>query len=93
MKRKQLKRTVTVLAVVVFSGAIGTAAMAQERLAYNPDISRTEVANLDHYLDRHPEVAQQLQQHPGLVDNRQYVASHPGLHAYLATHPVGARRM
>jgi hypothetical protein len=76
MKRKQLKRTVTAIAVVVFSGAIGTAATAQEPPGYNPDISRTEVANFDHYLDRHPEVAQQLQQHPGLVDNRQYVASH-----------------
>jgi hypothetical protein len=46
------------------------------------------LANTDHYLDDHPEVAQQLAKNPSLVDNRQFVDSHPGLHDFLETHPV-----
>lgn len=46
------------------------------------------LANTDHYLDQHPEVAQQLNQHPGLIDDPKYLADHPGLHDFLATHPV-----
>ena len=46
------------------------------------------LATTDHYFDQHPEVAQQLNHDPALVDNRQYVDSHPGLHEYLASHPV-----
>jgi hypothetical protein len=82
MKRPRIKKIVTALAVVIFSGAIGTAALAQDWRGPHP------LANTDHYLDRHPEVAAQLQQHPGLVDNSRYVASHPGLHEFLARHPV-----
>jgi hypothetical protein len=46
------------------------------------------LANTDTYLDRHPEVAEQLRQHPGLVDDPAYLKNHPGLHEFLATHPV-----
>jgi hypothetical protein len=46
------------------------------------------LASTDRYMDSHPEVAQQLEKDPALVDNHQYVDSHPGLHDYLQTHPV-----
>ncbi|MGB0062397.1 hypothetical protein [Candidatus Binatus sp.] len=49
------------------------------------------LATTDHYMDSHPEVAQQLEKDPGLVDNRAYVDSHPGLHEYLHNHPVARR--
>jgi hypothetical protein len=39
------------------------------------------------YLDRHPEVAQELARDPRLADNQQYLAAHPGLEKYLAHHP------
>src|SRR5262249_6380059 len=39
------------------------------------------------YLDEHPEVAQQLAKDPHLVDNPQYLATHPGLDRYFASHP------
>jgi hypothetical protein len=45
------------------------------------------LANTDRYLDQHPEVAHQLNADPRLIDNRQYVDNHPGLHEFLATHP------
>ncbi|MHB8384737.1 MAG: hypothetical protein ACYDC3_20660 [Candidatus Binataceae bacterium] len=46
------------------------------------------LANTDHYMDQHPEVAEQLQAHPGLVNDPQYLANHPGLHGFMASHPV-----
>jgi phage tail protein X len=39
------------------------------------------------YLDEHPEVAHQLASNPGLVDNPQFLATHPGLDQYLSAHP------
>jgi hypothetical protein len=49
------------------------------------------LASTDRYLDSHPEVAQQLNKDPALVDNRGYVDSHPGLHDYLNDHPIARR--
>src|SRR5690348_13515470 len=39
------------------------------------------------YLDHHPEVAQQLARDPSLVNNQQFMNSHPELGNYLANHP------
>lgn len=49
------------------------------------------LANTDRYMDQHPEVAHQLTKDPRLIDNRQYVENHPGLHAYLANHPTARK--
>jgi hypothetical protein len=87
MKRRQLKRTVTALAVVVFSGALGATAMAQQWPGRNPHISRTEIATFDHYLDSHPDVAARLAADPWLVNDPRFVAAHPDFRAYLASHP------
>ena len=46
------------------------------------------LANTDNYLDQHPDVAKQLDAHPGLVNNRQYMESHPGLREFIAAHPI-----
>ena len=46
------------------------------------------IANTDRYLNMHPEVASQLNRDPRLIDNPRYVDNHPGLHEFLATHPV-----
>jgi hypothetical protein len=48
----------------------------------------TPVSRFDNgYLDQHPEVAEQLARDPHLVDNPQYLATHPGLDQYFASHP------
>jgi YHS domain-containing protein len=44
-------------------------------------------ANTDAYLDQNPQLERQLSQNPKLVDNPQFMASHPGLREYLQTHP------
>jgi len=60
----------------------------EERFERNGgDISRREAANADSYLDRHPEIAHQLQRDPRLIDNPNYVASHRSLQSYLQDHP------
>jgi hypothetical protein len=51
------------------------------------DITRRDVADMDHFLDEHPEIAQQLRKDPSLIDNRQWVANHPALQEYLQNHP------
>jgi hypothetical protein len=83
-----MKRTLTTLtAALIFSGAMGSAAMAQYPVP-NAGITRGEVARFDRgYLDEHPEVARALARDPGLVDNRQFCANHPGLGEYLLAHP------
>ena len=50
------------------------------------DITRREVAEMDQFLDSHPEVAEQLRKDPSLIDNRRWVADHPALQEYLQNH-------
>jgi hypothetical protein len=45
------------------------------------------LVNTDNYLDHNPQLNQQLAQNPRLVDNPQFMASHPGLREYMQTHP------
>ncbi|MGA2409180.1 MAG: hypothetical protein ABSG46_02185 [Candidatus Binataceae bacterium] len=45
------------------------------------------LGSADNYFDNHPEVYQQMEKDPRLVDNQHYVDTHPGLHDYLESHP------
>jgi phage-related protein len=51
------------------------------------DATRQELANFDSFLDKHPEIAEQLRRNPSLVDDREYVNNHSELQAYLQDHP------
>ncbi|HEX4002636.1 MAG TPA: hypothetical protein VHX36_08300 [Candidatus Acidoferrales bacterium] len=51
------------------------------------DARQRDVARFDQFLDSHPEVAQQLRQNPSLVDDRDFVNSHPALQDYLRDNP------
>jgi hypothetical protein len=51
------------------------------------DITRRDVAEMNHFLDEHPEIAQQLRKDPSLIDNRKWVSDHPALQEYLQNHP------
>ncbi|HZC46926.1 MAG TPA: hypothetical protein VE243_10655 [Candidatus Acidoferrum sp.] len=71
-----MKKSLTTLAAIAFVGAMSSAAFAGP------------VGRFDNgYLDEHPEVAHQLGGNPGLADNAQFLATHPGLDQYLSRHP------
>lgn len=45
------------------------------------------VRNFDEYLDRHPEVREELRRNPKLANDPNYLAKHPGLQKFESTHP------
>src|SRR5580658_3657239 len=51
------------------------------------DVNRQELARFDQFLDTHRETAEQLRKDPSLVDNEEFVRSHPALQTYLRDHP------
>jgi GrpB-like predicted nucleotidyltransferase (UPF0157 family) len=51
------------------------------------DVTRGELANMDKFMDSHPEIAEQLRKDPSLVDDKQFVQSHAALRQFLADHP------
>ncbi len=53
----------------------------------NYDVTRSELASFDQFLDRHPNVDRELSNNPSLINNAQYLQQHPGLQAYLTDHP------
>ncbi|MGA9980859.1 MAG: hypothetical protein WBQ08_19720 [Candidatus Sulfotelmatobacter sp.] len=48
---------------------------------------RWELASMDQFLDRHPEIAEQVRKDPSLLDNKKFLAAHPALEGYLQQHP------
>jgi len=46
-----------------------------------------QIANMDSFLDSHPEIAEQLQKDPSLIKNDEFVEKHPALQEYLQQHP------
>jgi len=51
------------------------------------DIGRRNLADFDRFLDNHREIAEQVRRNPSLVDNRQFMQSHPALQSYLQDNP------
>jgi hypothetical protein len=59
----------------------------RDRDRHDPDVTRRELANMDAFMDSHPEIAEQLRKDPSLVNDKQFVANHPALEQFLAEHP------
>ena len=51
------------------------------------DITRRQVAEMDRFLDSHPEIAEQLRRDPSLINNQEFVENHRSLQQYLQEHP------
>jgi phage-related protein len=51
------------------------------------DTTRRELANMDRFLDSHPEISEQLRKDPSLIKNQQFVTKHPELQEFLQSHP------
>jgi hypothetical protein len=52
------------------------------------DRDRDAMARFDRFLDSHPEIAEQVKKNPSLVDDRNFVDSHPALRDYLRDNPA-----
>jgi len=57
------------------------------RQRVDSDVTRGELANMDRFLDGHPEISEQLRKNPSLVNNKEFVENHPALQQFLANHP------
>ena len=55
--------------------------------ARDRDVTRGELANMDRFMDSHPEIAEQLHKNPSLVNDKQFEKNHPALQQFLAEHP------
>ena len=72
--------------MAIFAAASLTLAMTGPVMAQQP--THGAVANADYsFFDSHSKVARALEKDPTLIDNQQFVDSHPSLHKYLEAHP------
>jgi phage-related protein len=51
------------------------------------DITRGELQRFDNFLDTHQGIEQDIRKDPKLLNDQSYVAAHPELKEFLATHP------
>jgi phage-related protein len=51
------------------------------------DRTRQELASFDGFLDKHPEIAEQLRKNPTLADNKEFLQNHLALQQFLQEHP------
>lgn len=49
--------------------------------------NRQDLAQFDHFLDSHREIAEQVRKDPSLAGNREFVQNHPALQDYLRDNP------
>jgi hypothetical protein len=91
-----MKRTLTIISAALLSTALAIPLMTQSAMAQAAPVN-TEygehhpyVEHFDGYLDRHPEVREQLSHDPHLIDNAGYMANHPELREYMHAHPHAA---
>jgi hypothetical protein len=90
----QLKSGLTLLTLTTFfcvsQPALAQSAPAQDRdirPAQERDTTRGELLSFDNFLDQHREIAEQIRKNPSLVNNEEFVKTHPALQDYLQNHP------
>jgi hypothetical protein len=72
------------LAIVFWAG---TPVSGQGTPSQDNDTRNSQIANMDRFLDSHPEIAEQLRKDPSLIRNDEFVTRHPALQEYLQQHP------
>ena len=53
-----------------------------------PAMGRGELSTFDTFLDAHPQLAQQLSKNPSLLNNEEFLESHPALQTLLKQNPA-----
>ena len=51
------------------------------------DATAWQLSSIDRFFDSHPEIAEQLRKDPSLINNTDFVQSHPALQQYLQQNP------
>ena len=86
-RKLHIKGWLTFSALAI-SCSLATPAKAQSMKPLpDTDTTRQELGFFDQFLDRNRETAEQLRKDPSLVNNEEFVKSHPALQAYLQQHP------
>jgi GrpB-like predicted nucleotidyltransferase (UPF0157 family) len=73
-----------VLAVVLWAGV---PAGGQNMPSRDNDTRGWQIADMDKFLDSHPEIGEQLRKDPSLIKNDEFIENHPALQQYLQEHP------
>jgi len=60
---------------------------AQSMPSQDNDTKGWQIADMDKFLDSHPEIEEQLRKDPSLIRNDEFVEKHPALQQYLQEHP------
>src|SRR5216684_1779900 len=60
---------------------------SQSMPSQDNDTKGWQIADMDKFLDSHPEIAEQLRKDPSLINNKQFVENHPALQEFLQSHP------
>jgi len=88
MKRKRLPvRIFFALPALIILFWFGMPAQGQSTSAQDNDTTRTQLARFDGFLDSHPEISEQIRKNPSLVNNGEFLQTHPALQTYLQDHP------
>jgi len=88
MKRTGLTTWLATAALASLAWAAPAAAQSQSAMPQDADgLNRQQLAGFDQFLDKHPELSTQLRNNPALVNNEEFVESHPDLQQYLQQHP------
>jgi hypothetical protein len=74
-----MRKALTIWAGLLLAGALAIPAIAQ--------ITPKESASFNQFLSKHPNMAQKLEENPGLARNPQFIASHPEFQQFLSNHP------
>jgi hypothetical protein len=62
-------------------------ANAQTTTPQDQDTTARELSSFDHFMDGHPEIAEQLRKNPSLVQDKDFAANHPALQQYFKENP------
>lgn len=82
--RLQQAMALVTLAIVFW---VGTPVSGQATPSQDNDTRNWQIANMDRFLDSHPEIAEQLRKDPSLIRDDEFVKRHPALEEYLQQHP------
>ncbi len=82
-----MRKPLRIISSVVLLGALAFVSSAAIAQLPNPDANQLPRDNFNRFLNSHTYVASELAKNPSLVNDPKFLADHPGLQNFLATHP------